>query len=125
MKLLDIEKLYQPLWTYEMWCGRLHRKLAFCSISWGNKAVVPISRNSATSCEVDEAPLPFSAMPGPKPLPLIGNSLELMKNMENLRLYFQEGFNKFGDIYRVKGAGMDYISTVYATIRSSHMAHLE
>ena len=90
-----------------MWCLNFNK----LTITRGIKALVPISRKlraTAGCYEVDKPPLPFSAMPGPKPLPLLGNSLELNKNLENLRLYFQEGFNKFGDIYKIKGTGMYY-----------------
>ena len=106
-----------------MWCLNFHK----LTNTRGIKALVPISRKlraTAACYEVDKAPLPFSAMPGPKPLPLLGNSLELKKNLENLRLYYREGFNKFGDIYRIKGIGMYYYITIYAIIHSSHNAAL-
>ena len=61
--------------------------------------------DAASKLGEDKPPLPFSVMPGPKALPLIGNSLELKKNFERLRLYYQEGFEKYGKIYRVKGMG--------------------
>jgi len=51
-------------------------------------------------------PKPFDAIPGPKPLPFIGNSREMKNNLGRFSLYLHDGFEKYGDIYRLKGMGM-------------------
>ncbi len=63
-------------------------------------------QSGAGAVEKDELlPLPFQSMPGPKPLPIVGNSLELKRNLARLRMYFQESFKEYGDIFRVKTVG--------------------
>lgn len=48
---------------------------------------------------------PFSAIPGPKGLPLVGNSKELSANVNRIRLYYAECFEEYGDIFKLKIPG--------------------
>ena len=61
------------------------------------------ARFSSRDAEVAK---PFDAMPGHKPLPFIGNSWELKNNLSRINYYYQESFEKYGDIYRLKTMGM-------------------
>ena len=44
---------------------------------------------------------PFSAMPGPRPLPVIGNTREMSKNSDDFCKYLDQGFKKYGDIFKL------------------------
>ena len=46
------------------------------------------------------SPKPFSAIPGPKPLPLLGNLRDLIPNRGKGFLYFHECFEKYGKIFK-------------------------
>ena len=48
---------------------------------------------------------PFSAVPGPKPLPIIGNMIVMRKNRYRNRLYFEECFMKYGEIVKISIIG--------------------
>ena len=48
---------------------------------------------------------PFSAMPGPRPLPVIGNTREMLVNRNTLHLYLEQCFEKYGDIFKLKQFG--------------------
>ena len=48
---------------------------------------------------------PFSAIPGPKPLPVLRNLLELKRNMTKFHLYFDECHKKYGEIFKLEAPG--------------------
>ena len=48
---------------------------------------------------------PFSAIPGPKPLPLLRNALEFKKNLQRLHVYFEECHEKYGEIFKLEAPG--------------------
>lgn len=48
---------------------------------------------------------PFSAIPGPKPLPVIRNLLEFRKNMFTLHKYLEDCSVKYGDIFKLEAPG--------------------
>ena len=45
---------------------------------------------------------PFSAIPGPKGLPILGNVRELGANSSKLHLYLNQCFKEYGDIFKLK-----------------------
>ena len=49
---------------------------------------------------------PFSAIPGPKPLPVLRNLLELRKNLPRMHLYLEEYYEKYGKIFKLETPGM-------------------
>ena len=48
---------------------------------------------------------PFSAVPGPRPLPILGNLIEMRKNQERLRLHYEECFLQYGEIFKLRVMG--------------------
>ena len=58
-----------------------------------------------SACNEERTIKPFNAIPGPVQVPLLGNSLELRRNIERLRLYIHECFDKYGDIFKLKSIG--------------------
>ena len=47
---------------------------------------------------------PFNSIPGPKPLPLLGNFLDIVKvrkSGENLFEFYDKGFKKYGEIMKI------------------------
>lgn len=45
-------------------------------------------------------------IPGPKPLPILGNALLMHKNLRRLRLFYEECFNEYGEVFRFIIPGM-------------------
>ena len=45
---------------------------------------------------------PFSAIPGPKGLPILGNVRELGANFNKLHLYLYQCFKEYGEIFKLK-----------------------
>ena len=48
---------------------------------------------------------PFSEIPGPRQLPLIGNGREMAANSRRFWMYLHEGFEKYGEIYKLNAFG--------------------
>lgn len=46
-----------------------------------------------------EATKPFSAVPGPRPLPFLG---DMSVNMHRIPAYHDECFKKYGEIFKLK-----------------------
>ena len=81
----------------------LSRSLSYSFASWngesGNEKVAQSSSETK----------PFSSLPGPTPLPLLGNTRELMANSNRfLGSYMDESFKKYGDIFKVSAVGEYY-----------------
>ncbi len=68
--------------------------------------------------KTDPLPKPFNAIPGPAQIPLLGNSLELKGNIERLRFYIHDCFEKYGSIFRLKPIG-EYLQSSLLWIASS------
>jgi len=62
---------------------------------------------ATTSGDVEKTTKPFSAIPGPVEVPFLGNSLALKRNIERLRFYIHDNFNKYGEIFKLKPLGKD------------------
>ena len=58
-------------------------------------------RKSEQSSEIK----PFSAIPGPKPLPVIGNLLDIKRNLPSMRLYVERCIKEYGGIFKLKYPG--------------------
>ncbi len=52
-----------------------------------------------------QSPKPFSDIPGPAPVPFLGNSMELKKNYDRLQYYYHDCFEKYGSIFKLKTVG--------------------
>ena len=48
---------------------------------------------------------PFSAIPGPKPLPVLGNLLEFRKNSTRMSQFLGECYEKYGEIFKLEMPG--------------------
>ena len=48
---------------------------------------------------------PFSAIPGPKPLPLLRNLLKFRKHFFTLNHYLEECSDKYGEIFKLEAPG--------------------
>ena len=48
---------------------------------------------------------PFSAIPGPKPLPVLRNLLEFRKNLFTLNKYLEDCSEQYGDIFKLEAPG--------------------
>jgi len=77
------------------------RRLHYNPLIFATGAVATAQQSSSAI----KQPLPFNAMPGPKPIPVMGNALQLKQNVHRLRTYYEECFKKYGDIFRVKALG--------------------
>ena len=72
-----------------------------------NKKAVPPTASQAqdNASPVSSSPKPFSAIPGPKPLPLLGNLRDIIPNRKRAFVYFQECFEKYGEIFKLSIKG--------------------
>ena len=68
-------------------------------------AVHESSDPSAQRTHQSEDLKPFSAIPGPKPLPLLRNLLQFKKNSSRLNPYLEECYNKYGEIFKLEAPG--------------------
>ena len=48
---------------------------------------------------------PFSEIPGPKPLPIVRNLLEIKKNSGNMMFYLEECYKNYGEIFKLEVPG--------------------
>ena len=55
--------------------------------------------------EYESVVQPFSAIPGPRPLPVLRNLMKFRKNFFNLHLYFEECSEKYGEIFKLETPG--------------------
>ena len=74
-------------------------RLSSASIS----TVVP--KSSESQGELAKMVQPFSAIPGPKPFPVLRNLLEFRKNLLVLDQYLEECSKKYGDIFKLEAPG--------------------
>ena len=78
---------------------RLVSSLPSCSL--------PLQKQCYLCSHGDAPPKPYSAIPGPKPWPILGNVLEMSANRSYFQTkYIHEGFKKYGDIYKLDAFGM-------------------
>ena len=63
------------------------------------KLLLRLYSTAGTAC-AEQTGKPFSAIPGPKPLPIIGNVVELNANIKRYNLYTDECFREYGDIFK-------------------------
>ena len=64
-----------------------------------------LSEAQATIDYATAAVQPFSAIPGPKPLPVIRNLLEFRKHFFTLDRYLEECSDKYGEIFKLEAPG--------------------
>lgn len=65
------------------------------------------SARSEQEPAAEPAVKPFSAIPGPKPLPVLRNLLELKKNLPRMHLYLEDCHDIYGEIFKLEAPG-DY-----------------
>ena len=53
----------------------------------------------------DENLKPFSAIPGPKPLPVLRNLLKFKRNSNRINPFLGECYNKYGEIFKLETPG--------------------
>lgn len=88
-----------------------HRKPALVRVRLLCGKVSLASSATATQVSADyELPntevKPFSAIPGPKPLPVLHNVLEFRKNLSRLHNYIEECSERYGDIFKLEAPGL-------------------
>ena len=71
--------------------------LKVCSAS---SSADPLLQSTGNRGETDVKP--FSAIPGPRGLPILGNVRELGANFNKLHLYLYRCFKEYGDIFKLK-----------------------
>ena len=71
---------------------------------------LPLLRQCCAYSHGEAAVKPYSAIPGPKSWPIIGNSLEMNANRHQLNKYFSEGFKIYGDIFKIDAFGKKIIA---------------
>ena len=64
-----------------------------------------LSEAQATIDYATAAVQPFSAIPSPKPLPVIRNLLEFRKHFFTLDCYLEECSDKYGEIFKLEAPG--------------------
>ena len=64
-----------------------------------NKAAAS-SPTQGNAAPATSSPKPFSAIPGPKPLPLLGNLRDFIPQEGRFFVYFHECFEKYGEIFK-------------------------
>ena len=75
-----------------------------------------LSRSASASAQPeaaassDDTLKPFSAIPGPKPLPVIGNLLDFSRNSKRLNEFFGECYQKYGQVYKLEAPGMNLVA---------------
>ena len=83
-----------------------------------------LSRTSTTAAasqqtaqnELEMEVKPFSSIPGPKPLPVVGIMFELRRNINRMQDYYGECFDKYGDIFKYEVPGLLELMTTIASI---------
>ena len=65
----------------------------------------PTSTAAATREAQHEHLKPLSAIPGPKPLPILRNLLEFRRNSNRLTLFWRECYEKYGEIFKMEAPG--------------------
>lgn len=55
-----------------------------------------------SSSAAEDGVKPFSAIPGPKPLPFVGNTIAMAVNSNRYTAFHEECFKEYGDIFKLK-----------------------
>ncbi|XP_071105203.1 1,25-dihydroxyvitamin D(3) 24-hydroxylase, mitochondrial-like [Haliotis cracherodii] len=89
-------------------------RVAFIHVRPGQStsAVSVLCRYKATSAQTDDHAAdvkPFSALPGPKGLPVVGTLFDIMKNSARLNEMIQKRHETYGPIYREKMGRIDAV----------------
>ena len=103
-----IESLHQIHNNTEMLSSQLALRLTLNSVSKVlSSTFATLSEAQATiDCESSTVAVqPFSAIPGPKPLPVIRNLLEFRKHFFTLDRYLEECSDKYGEIFKLEAPG--------------------
>ena len=96
--MLPLQLFQQPL--------RMTLKSVSSMLSSAASSTVAAHAHAATDSEPPAAAVqPFSAIPGPKPLPILRNILEFRKNLFSLHQYLEECSEKYGDIFKLEAPG--------------------
>ena len=74
-------------------------------------AKCPYGYGSVTASTADEKPKvkPFSEIPGPKPLPLLGNYLDIKKNATNTQEFFLDLCKEYGEMVKLTAFGVNLV----------------
>ena len=71
----------------------------------------PAAAVAAAQCRRQSSaaePKPFSAIPGPKGLPVLGSLLDLRRNTKQLHVFVDDHLKKYGDIVKLKLPGIGH-----------------
>lgn len=85
----------------------LRRALNSVSVVWSSTFATLSEAQAATHYHepLDAAVQPYSAIPGPKPLPLLRNLLKFRKHFFTLNQYLEECSDKYGEIFKLEAPG--------------------
>ena len=86
----------------------LRRALNSASAVWSSTFATLSEAEAATSYHAPSdaaAVQPYSAIPGPKPLPLLRNLLKFRKHFFTLHQYLEECSDKYGEIFKLEAPG--------------------
>ena len=94
----------------------LRRALNSASVVWSSTFATLSEAQAATRYHEPSdtaAVQPYSAIPGPKPLPLLRNLLKFRKHFFTLNQYLEDCSDKYGEIFKLEAPGSYTIKCIH------------